>query len=163
MERERNLVTFICTANVCRSPMAEGLLHHALQDIPELFGKIKVVSAGISASNGDPASINSIQAMKKIGIDISGHKSKPLTQHMVDSSFAIFCMTLQHQAMLKVLFENLPKHTYLMREFLPHKDAIKEIADPFGQALGSYENTRDNMKEVMSNIMEFLKKEFKIS
>jgi arsenate reductase len=61
---------FLCTANSCRSQMAEGLINHFLGD------KIAAFSAGTEATYVNPTAI---EVMKEIGIDISKHQSKDLT------------------------------------------------------------------------------------
>ncbi len=60
-------VLFLCTGNSCRSQMAEGLLRQLAGD------RFQVVSAGT-----EPRSVNplAIAAMREIGVDISGHRSK---------------------------------------------------------------------------------------
>ena len=63
-------VLFLCTANSCRSQMAEGLINHFLGD------KITAFSAGTEATYVNPIAI---QVMKEMGIDISKHQSKNLT------------------------------------------------------------------------------------
>lgn len=63
-------VLFLCTANSCRSQVAEGLIDHFLGD------KIAAFSAGTEATYVNPIAN---EVMKEIGIDISGHQSKNLT------------------------------------------------------------------------------------
>jgi arsenate reductase (thioredoxin) len=63
-------VLFLCTANSCRSQMAEGLINHFLGD------KVVAFSAGTEASFVNPAAI---EVMQEIGIDISKHESKNLS------------------------------------------------------------------------------------
>jgi arsenate reductase len=60
-------VLFLCTANSCRSQMAEGIANHFLGD------RIEAVSAGTEASFVNPWAI---AVLREIGIDISGHHSK---------------------------------------------------------------------------------------
>jgi len=62
---------FLCTANSCRSQMAEGIVNQYLGK------KIKAFSAGITPTYVHP---RAIEAMKEIGIDISSHRSKSLTE-----------------------------------------------------------------------------------
>ncbi len=71
---ERPLVLVLCTGNSCRSHIAEGILRSAAGDL------INVQSAGSKpAGYVHPLAI---KAMAEIGIDISGHRSKPLTEFL---------------------------------------------------------------------------------
>ena len=147
----------VCTANICRSPMAEALLQHALRGQPEPLKSLKVISAGVAARHGEPVSENSVIALKKVGIDLSRHKAQPLSRELVNDALAIFCMTESHRTMIELNFEPPPEHLYLLREFMP-PPADVEIADPFGGALNLYEACRDEMVEAIPSILEFLKR-----
>lgn len=68
---EKKRVLILCTGNSARSQMAEGLLRHFGGD------KFDVESAGVMASFVRPLAI---EAMKEIGIDISSHRSKSVTE-----------------------------------------------------------------------------------
>ncbi|MDE0102103.1 MAG: arsenate reductase ArsC [Bryobacterales bacterium] len=69
----RRRVLFLCTGNSCRSQMAEGLLRHFGQGLFEAF------SAGTRPQGLNPAAV---QAMREIGIDISGHKSEHVDAYL---------------------------------------------------------------------------------
>jgi len=64
-------VLFLCTANSCRSQMAEGITNSLWRD------KLEAFSAGIKASFVNPTAM---EVMKEIGIDISKHRSKNLSE-----------------------------------------------------------------------------------
>lgn len=147
----------ICTANICRSPMAEGLLRHALAGQPEPLKSLKVISAGVAARMGEAVSENSVIALKKVGIDISDSRSQPLTRKLLDQAAVVLCMTETHRALIQVHFDPAPKHIYLFREFMP-KPSDPEIDDPYGLPLKSYEIVRDEMVEAIPYLMEALKK-----
>lgn len=149
-------VLVVCTANICRSPMAAGLLQHALAAQPEPLRSLKVVSAGVAARRGEPVSENSVVALRKVGIDISKHVSQPLTQDLLDDALAVICMTESHRAMIQLQAEPAPRHIYLFREFLTQK-GDQEISDPFGGPLRVYELCRDEMVEAVPSLLEFLK------
>lgn len=149
-------VLVVCTANICRSPMAAGLLQHALAAQPEPLRSVKVESAGVAARSGEPVSENSVVALRKVGIDISQHTSRPLTQEMLDRASVVICMTESHRAMIQLQADPSPKHVYLFREFMP-AGAEKEIPDPYGGPLRIYELSRDEMVEAIPSLVEFLK------
>ena len=82
-------VLFVCTGNVCRSPMAEGLFRH----LAEGSKKIEIDSAGLSVMEGRPPSRHSVDVLKEEKIDISGQRSQQLTEELIKESTHIFGMT----------------------------------------------------------------------
>ena len=68
---ESGLIIAVCTGNICRSPMAEVLLAHALKAESGRLANFRVISAGVAARDGDRASANSVTAVKKVGLDLS--------------------------------------------------------------------------------------------
>ena len=76
MAVERDTVTFVCTGNTCRSPMAEALLRATLTKRGQGLEKLKVASFGLAAESGLPASTNSVKAMQRIGLDVGAHRSR---------------------------------------------------------------------------------------
>jgi protein-tyrosine-phosphatase len=150
-------ILVVCTGNICRSPMAEGLLKHALAGQPEPLRSLKVLSAGVAARNGEPISENSVIALKKTGIDISDLHAQALTQELLDNSLVVFGMTESHRAIIKMRARPAPTHLHLFREFMP-APADQEIGDPYGGPLKVYEAARDEMVEAIPSIMAFLKK-----
>ena len=150
------IIIVVCTANICRSPMAAALLQHALAAQPEPLRSFKIISAGVAARAGDPVSENSVLALKKVGLDISKHTSRPLTQKMMDEASLVLGMTESHRAMIQLQAEPPPKNLFLFREFIsPRGD--KQIGDPFGGSLKLYESTRDEMVEAIPSLVEFIK------
>ncbi len=149
-------IIIVCTANICRSPMAAGLLAHALAGQPEPLKSLRVSSAGVAARNGDLVSENSVVALRKVGIDISGQRSRPLTQEMLDGALVVLCMTEAHRSMIELQAAPVPQHVCLFREFLA-PPAPREIGDPFGGALKLYEAARDEMVEAIPSLVKFLK------
>ena len=136
--------------------MAAALLQHALSAQPEPLRSIKVISAGVAARTGEAVSENSVLALKKVGIDISHHRSQPLTQKMLDEAFAVLCMTESHRAMIEVQAEPVPQNLFLFRQFLPG-EVEKEIGDPYGGPLRVYESARDEMVESIPSLVAHLK------
>lgn len=136
--------------------MAEGLLKHALAGQNGPLKSLKVISAGVATRAGEVVSENSVTALKKAGIDISGHRSRAITQQLLDDALAVFGMTESHRSMIQLNAVPVPKHLYLFREFLP-APAEQEIIDPYGGPLKAYEASRDEMVEAIPSLVAFLK------
>ena len=152
-------IVVVCTANVCRSPMAAGLLRHALAAEPEPLRSLTVTSAGVAAQRGARVTEHSVTALKRVGIDISGHVSQPLTHEMLDRARLVLCMTDSHRAVIQLHSEDPDKPIYLFREFVK-EGADKEIPDPFGGPLSLYEASRDEMVAASPSLIEYLKTAF---
>lgn len=156
MAQNRNLALVICTGNTCRSPMAAKLLEHALAAEKPPLNQLAVESAGVAAAPGSPASGNSVAALRKVNLDLSSHKSQPVTQELIDQAFVILGMTNSHLETLKYYnYTNLPKYIHLFREFIG-SDASSQIPDPFGQDFDAYQECLNSMLEAIPSLVAFL-------
>ena len=81
-----NLV-FVCTGNICRSPMAEGMFKKLLEEKGE--SGIDCSSAGLATFDGRPASDNAQAVALEYGVDISEHKSRMLTRSIAVDHAAV--------------------------------------------------------------------------
>jgi glycine hydroxymethyltransferase len=146
-------ILFICTGNVCRSPMAEGIFRHAAQR----HGDFRVLSAGLGATEGQPPSAYAIQAVNELGIDISNQRSRLLTQELVDEADFIFGMTHSHIDTVMLLYPMAAEKTFLLREFDETLDFFeKDISDPIGGSYEVYLNCRDQIEQGIASLLRFL-------
>src|SRR5262245_21156049 len=83
-------VLFICTANVCRSPLAEGYLKHLLSSNP--VQGVEVESAGVMALNGSLPFECSVEVAEMMGFNIRTHRARRLTPEIGNTADAILCM-----------------------------------------------------------------------
>lgn len=155
MSEKTGHVLFVCTANTCRSPMAAALFRHALAAEAEPLRSLDVISAGVSALAGYPAATNATNALRKVGISLTDHRSQRLTQEMLDRALAVFCMTEGHRAMIELEAEPVPPRIHLMRDFIPGAD--RDIPDPFGMNLAAYESSRDSMVEAIPPLLAYIR------
>ena len=136
--------------------MAEALLRATLVKRGQGLERLKVASFGLAAEAGQPPSTHSVKAMQRIGLDVSGHRSRLLSQADVDRSVVIFGMTESHLAALHSRFDVLPDFVLLLRDVLPTTVA-RDIPDPFGGGYRDYEECRDSMVEAIPAMVEFLR------
>ena len=149
-------ILVVCTANICRSPMAAALLRHALAAQPEPLRSLKIISAGVGGREGDLVSSHSVTALKKVGLDIADHRSQAITAALVRDAVVVLGMTESHRVSLEFAITPVPRNVFLFREFMPQPSS-KEIGDPYGGPLKLYESTRDEMVEAIPSLVEFLK------
>jgi len=86
-------VLVVCVGNICRSPMAEGMLRARLGSQLGL----EVSSAGIAALVGQPAHPTAVELLRERGIDISGHRARQLTPELLASPDLVLVMELAHE------------------------------------------------------------------
>ena len=146
-------VLFICTGNVCRSPMAEGLSRLAWGQSPE----VTFSSAGIGAVLGQAPSPYAVEVMRDLGCDISRQRSQPTTAELVRKADYIFVMTYGHLDSLLLLYPAAADKTFLLREFQPGLSPDeREVDDPIGQAVGVYRACRDQIQQSIPFLMEMV-------
>ena len=146
-------VLFVCTGNICRSPMAEGLFREAVKGRND----IKVMSAGLGTADGQAPSAHAVTALRAIGIDITGIRSRSLRSEMVKEADFIFAMTHSHADTLLMLYPQAADKVFLLREF---DDTLtmyeKDISDPIGGPYSTYEECRDQIEEGIASLLPFV-------
>ena len=146
-------ILFICTGNICRSPMAEGLFRHAVKG----RGDYRVMSAGLGAIEGQPPSPYAVQALAELGIDISRQRSQPLTHELARQADFIFGMTHNHTETVALLYPSAAEKTFLVREFDETLDPFeKDISDPIGCSYEVYANCRDQIEQGIVSLLGFI-------
>jgi RpiB/LacA/LacB family sugar-phosphate isomerase len=146
-------ILFICTGNVCRSPMAEALFRKAVAG----RGDFRALSAGLGAVDGQPPTQHSVTAMRELGVDISAQCSRALTAELVTRADYIFGMTRGHVDTVGLLYPAAAEKTFLLREFDESLDPFeKDISDPIGSPYGVYVNCRKQIEQGIASILKFM-------
>ena len=83
-------VLIVCRANMCRSPMAEFLLRHHLEQ--SSISDWTVHSAGAAAVDGWPAAEGAVEALRELGLDLTAHRSRSVAQAMLDQADLVLFM-----------------------------------------------------------------------
>ncbi|MBX3743983.1 MAG: ribose 5-phosphate isomerase B [Verrucomicrobiae bacterium] len=150
-------ILFVCTGNICRSPMAEGLFRHLTARMGD---KYRTRSAGVGAADGMAPSPHSVQVLKELGIDISGLRSRSLTAEMVREADLIFGMTHGHAHAVALMYPQAVEKTFVLREFDDTLDAFeKDIADPIGGSYETYLRCRDEIEQGIFSMLKHLEQQ----
>jgi RpiB/LacA/LacB family sugar-phosphate isomerase len=146
-------ILFICTGNICRSPMAEGLFRKAVDGKHQF----RTLSAGLGAIDGQPPTIHSVMAMRELGIDISNQRSRALTSELVRQADYIFGMTHGHVDTVGLLYPAAAEKTFLLREFDETVSSYeRDIADPIGCSYDIYVHCREQIQQGITSLFKFM-------
>jgi tRNA threonylcarbamoyl adenosine modification protein (Sua5/YciO/YrdC/YwlC family) len=145
------LITFVCTGNICRSPLAEYYLRQQLEKHNLNY---RTASAGFLDS-GIPISNNSRLLLESDGIDSQAHSSVQLNQEIINRSRLILTMTQNHKNNL-INSGWKSDHVFTLAEYTGQKHDVK---DPYKQALEVYNHSYQQIKYYIDILIEKLKQE----
>lgn len=136
----------VCTGNTCRSPMAEAIArsilarrHGVEPDALESVG-INVMSAGLMAHNGQPASDEAASAADAMGLDLGSHHAQRVTVEMINQADVIYCMTDAHRDALIATAPHAADRIFRL-------DTQQDVDDPMGQGPQAYRAAADQIRQ----------------
>jgi protein-tyrosine phosphatase len=149
-------ILFVCTGNICRSPMAEGILRNKLKrhNIPA-----EIDSAGLEEfHSGDPADKRALLTLQKRGIDISSHRARMVTVADFDWYDRIFIMDSYHYYSLSSISRNeidMEKVDYLMNMVNPGMN--EPVNDPWYDGIEAFEAVYKQLDKACDEVAEWMK------
>lgn len=149
-------IMFICTGNICRSAMAEGIMK---QIVKENKIEAEIYSCGIYAQKGESAAYFAIEAVKEYGVDISSHKATNIRESNIEQMDLILCATLSHKESILYYYPSLQGKVYTIKEYAKVRgEKDLDIQDPWGYDEKVYKSCALEIKECLQEIARRLKK-----
>ncbi|MBR0089760.1 MAG: low molecular weight protein arginine phosphatase [Clostridia bacterium] len=138
-------ILFVCTGNTCRSPMAAALMNKIAteQDLD-----VRIESAGLFATEGSMASDNAIKAMIPYGIDLTLHRTQPVTEDLLKQCDLILTMTEAHKMVLEPMAKD---KVFTLMEYAGGQG---DIPDPYGGDLDEYAECARVIYGALTNVAE---------
>ncbi len=134
-------ILFVCTGNICRSPLAEVMARKMFEDASIVFS-----SAGTHAIPGDQATEHAQTVARGRSLDLSGHRAKRLDQ--CDPPDVVIGMTARHLVAAAETYPGLDRHSIRLL------DAHDAVADPYGRDLDTYEAAAMQIERALALVPE---------
>lgn len=174
---------FVCTANICRSPMAAALLTHRIRGLAD---PVEVTSAGVRKTDSTvPGEV--FEVMAPYGIDLTGHQKQLITETLLQDSDLIIGMGQRHVQEAILLDPPCWPQAFTLkelvrrgqevgprrrdqgirswidavqgdrtRESLAHRSASDEVDDPYGGSLARFQATAVELDELTGQLAGLL-------
>ena len=177
------VVLFVCTANRCRSPMAEALMRAAARD---RGAHVEVQSAGLHPA-GQPVDPKAVRAVSRHDVELSGYRSRQLTRQDLDRAALVLTMERRHVLAAVDLQPDVWPRCFTLKDLLArseergdrhpdddvatwvrrlHKgrrptdvlsgDSVMDVADPVGLSPRAFRRTADELKMATATLADLL-------
>lgn len=148
------VIALVCTGNTCRSPMAETLLREQLRKKLGSEDSVRVVSAGLAAGAGQGASPQAVEVMGNLGLDLTGHSSRPLADSVMNVADLVLTMTQGHRAAILAAWPEMHDRVFTLR-----RDG-GDISDPIGMPIEIYQQCAEQIDAELALWVEALDNDF---
>lgn len=155
-QRKEYVITFVCSGNICRSPMAEAVLKKMLNKT-KYKDFIRVHSAGTLRLEPSSAHDYAVDVSRENDIELYDHLSKPINRHIVADSDIVFCLAQNHYNYLIERYPLYKNKIFLLKQWKSkHNISIPSIADPIGHPYDFFKETFSEIRTELTRILPFI-------
>lgn len=143
-------ILVVCSGNICRSPMAEGILRSLIAEVG--IPRIAVRSAGTLGIVDSPPAENAVTACRERDVDINEIRSSALNQGLLAWADIVLGMEPHHLEACQTLSDGKPPALALLGSY--GDPALSEIDDPVGQDMETFRRCRDILFDCASGFVQ---------
>ena len=148
-------VLFVCTANVCRSPMAEAIFNALAEDRGLHF---RARSSGLAALEDEPIAPKARAALEEVGIPVGHHRARQVNESMLREADLVLAMTPRHMAQLRERYGSLSYKVHTLPRYASGAPGEDGISDPYGQAMTAYRASLYQLVGYIDSLVGILRK-----
>jgi protein-tyrosine phosphatase len=155
------LIMFVCSGNVCRSPMAQGILKKLLEG-EGVLDKVDVISSGTLKLVEAPANIHTLEVASEHGVDLDEHLSQHVNAVLMREANIVIALAQNHIKYLRAKFPNLGKKVVLLKQWNNSRAlSLPSIPDPIGLGRAKFESVYVEIEHELKRILPYLLKDIR--
>jgi protein-tyrosine-phosphatase len=128
-------ILFVCTANICRSPMAEAIFNALVSDAGAPY---EARSAGVAALVGKPLTPHARAVLEEAGVPVGRHRARQVDRAMLEEADLVLAMTPEHVAALHRLAGEPSEKIGTLPSYAKGVPDAEGTADPYGMPISTY-------------------------
>lgn len=153
-----NKVLFVCTGNICRSPTAQGVFQHMIDDAG-LGGVVGVESAGTHAFHvGESPDPRAQAAAQKRGYDLSRYVARQIKAEDFREFDMILAMDWENLSALQQQCPKIYQHKLMLLMRFSNEFEEATVPDPYYGGPEGFNKVLDYIEDASQGVFELVRK-----